>query len=130
MKKLITITAFLLGMICLQAQHEIGIGLGSSHLLGDFGGGLGEGTLFIKDLDLKSTKPSSSLFYRYSFAKVLAVRGQLTYAGLASNDLYSGDESRFNRGLNSTAGILDLSAQLEIHFIPSRLCSGKIKVLP
>lgn len=130
MKKLITITAVLLGIISLQAQHEIGIGLGTSHLLGDFGGGPGEGTLFIKDLDLKSTQPSASLFYRYHFAKVLALRGQFLYAGLSSNDLYSAEQNRFDRGLNSKASLMDLSAQLELHFIPLRLCSGKTRVSP
>lgn len=117
-------------MCVLWAQHEVGIGLGSAHLLGDFGGGLGRGSIFIKDLDLQSTKPSASLFYRYNFFKVLAIRGQFTYAGLSSNDIYSADQSRFDRGLNSKASLMDLSAQIEVHFIPLKPCRGSLRASP
>lgn len=130
MKKLIIILAVLLATISLQAQHEVGIGLGTSHLLGDFGGGPGRGTIFLKDLDLQSTKPSVSLFYRYHFLKVLALRGQFLYAGLASNDVYSAEQGRFDRGLNSQTALMDLSGQLEIHFIPLKVCCGKTRVSP
>ena len=130
MKKLITIIALTLSLSGLRAQHEIGIGLGTAHLLGDFGGGRGRGTIFIKDLDLQSTKPSASLLYRYNFFKVLAVRGQFTYAGLSSNDIYSAEQSRFDRGLNSKTSLMDLSVQIEIHFIPLNPCSRPLHVSP
>lgn len=130
MNKLITIAVLTLSIYGLRAQQEAGIGFGTAHLMGDFGGGLGQGTIFIKDLDLQSTKPSLSLFYRYNFLEILAVRGQFTYAGLSSNDIYSADQGRFNRGLNSKASVMDLSAQIEIHFIPLKPCRGSLRVSP
>lgn len=113
-----------------QAQQEIGISLGSSHLLGDFGGGPGNGTIFLKDLDFQSTQPSLGVFYRYNFAKVLALRAQFLYGGLSSNDLYSANDSRFVRGLSSKSSLMDLSTQFELNFIPLQLCSPTFKVTP
>lgn len=121
-------------VVCLgfgaQAQHEVGFSLGSSHLLGDFGGGPGQGMLFLKDLDFQSTKPSAGIFYRYNFAKVLALRAQFLLGGLSSNDLYSADEFRYARGLRSKSALMDLSAQFELNFIPLQLCSPNFRITP
>lgn len=114
----------------LKAQHEVGASIGTSQLLGDFGGGVGNGTLFVKDIDLKSFRPAFGVFYRYNFLKVLAVRGQFMYGTLYGNDLYSENEFRYARGLVSKSPVLDLNAQLEINFIPLQFCSGKFKVTP
>lgn len=130
MKKLIAIGAATLCVCVLWAQHEVGLGFGTAHLLGDFGGGLGRGTIFIKDLDPQSTKPSASLFYRYNFLKILAMRGQFTYAGLSSNDIYSAEQSRFERGLNSKTRLMVLSVQIEVHLLPLKPCRGSLRVSP
>lgn len=124
MKKGIILLSVLMLGLGMKAQHELGIGLGTAHLFGDFGGGPGNGTLFIKDLDLRATRPSVSVFYRYNFAKVLAVRAQLLYGHLYSNDKFSGNDSRFVRQLNSTSSVLDASVQAEVNFIPLRYCCG------
>ena len=130
MKRLLIIgIVFCLGF-GVKAQHELGFSLGSSHLLGDFGGGPGKGTIFLKDLDFQSTQVSAGVFYRYNFLKVLAIRGQFLYGGLNSNDAYSANEARFSRGLTSRSPLLDLSTQLELHFIPLQLCSPNFKVSP
>lgn len=130
MKKLIIVLIALVALFEVQAQHELGVGLGTSHLLGDFGGGPGEGTLFLKDIDFQSTRPSASIFYRYNFLKVFAIRGQFAYFNFASNDIYSAEESRFDRGLNSNANVVNGSVHLEFHFIPLKPCNGKIRVSP
>ena len=130
MKKIITIIAATLSVCVLWAQHEVGLGLGTAHLLGDFGGGPGRGSIFIKDLDLQSTKSSASLFYRYNFLKILAMRGQFTYAGLSSSDIYSADQSRFDRGLSSKTKLMDLSIQVEVHFIALKHCHGFLRASP
>jgi hypothetical protein len=130
MKRLVLASLVLCLGLGLQAQHEVGVSLGTSHLLGDFGGGPGQGTIFLKDLDFQSTAPSLGLFYRYNFAKVLALRAQFIYGGLNSNDLYSANDSRFIRGLGSKSSLMDLSAQFELHFIPLQLCSPTFKVTP
>lgn len=114
----------------LQAQHELGVTLGTSHLLGDFGGGPGNGTIFLKDIDLQSTQPDFGIFYRYNFAKVLAIRGQFIYGGLNGNDLYSANSFRYDRGLLSKSSLYDLSAQMELHFVPLKFCSGTFRFSP
>lgn len=130
MKKLSLILLLVLVGLTINAQHEIGFGYGSSHLLGDFGGGPGQGSIFIKDIDLQSTRPSVGLFYRYNFAKFLAVRGQFLYGGLSSNDAFSQNEGRANRGLRSQSSLFDLSAQFEFNFIPLQFCSGTFRMTP
>jgi hypothetical protein len=130
MKQLLMASLCLLASLQIKAQHEVGLGLGTAHLLGDFGGGVGNGTLFIKDVDLRSTRPAASLFYRYHFAKVLALRAQALYGNLYSNDLYSGSQDRYNRALNASTPILDVSAQMEVHFVPLKLCCGKARFSP
>ncbi len=130
MKRLF-ITVLVLGItLGVKAQHEVGLSLGTSHLLGDFGGGPGQGTIFLKDLDLRSTAPSVGLFYRYNFAKRLALRAQFLYSGLNSNDAYSESLDRASRGLQSKGTLMDLSAQFEFHFIPLNLCSGTTRFTP
>lgn len=130
MKKGIILLAALMLGLGIKAQHEVGIGIGTAHLFGDFGGGPGNGTIFIKDLDLRSTRPSVSVFYRYNFAKVLAVRAQLLYGHLYSNDKFSENQFRFARQLNSSSSIIDASIQAEIHFVPLRFCSGTARFSP
>jgi hypothetical protein len=130
MKRLIIVSFVLCLGLGVRAQHEVGFSLGTSHLLGDFGGGLGQGTIFLKDLDFQSTQPSLGVFYRYNFAKVLALRAQFLYGGLNSNDLYSANEFRYARGLSSKSSLMDLSAQFELNFIPLQLCSPTFKITP
>ena len=126
--------ALILVLICASqkifAQHEVGISLGTSHLLGDFGGGPGTGSLFIKDIDLKSTRPSVGLFYRYNFAKFLSARAQFIYGQLHSNDLFSEESFRKSRALISKSNVFDGSLQLEFNFIPLKFCSSKARFSP
>lgn len=130
MKKLSIILIVLIATMGVKAQHEIGIGLGTTHFLGDLGGGPGNGTIFLKDIDLRATRPSVGVFYRYNFAKVLAVRTELLYGMLYGNDAYSEEASRFARQLQANASVFDVTVQLEVHFIPLQFCSGKARFSP
>lgn len=130
MKKLILAIFVVLASHQLFAQHEVGVSLGTSHLLGDFGGGPGVGTIFLKDVDMQSTRPSVGLFYRYNFVKFLGVRAQFLYGQLHSNDLFSEENSRFKRGFASKSSILDGSVQLEFNMNPLKFCSGKARFSP
>ncbi|MGB1248967.1 MAG: DUF6089 family protein [Chitinophagales bacterium] len=114
----------------LSAQHEIGVSIGTSHLLGDFGGGAGTGTIFIKDIDLAATRPAFGVFYRYNFAKFLGIRAQLLYGRLYGNDKYSENQSRNIRQLQSTSPVFDINAQFEFNFIPLRLCDYGMRFSP
>lgn len=130
MKKFIAGLIILLGFFELNAQHELGIGLGTSNLLGDFGGGPGQGTVFLKDIDFQSTRPSASIFYRYNFLKVVAIRAQFSYFNFTSNDIYSAEQSRFDRGLNSKGNVLNGSFHVEVNFIPLKPCEGRTRFTP
>ena len=124
---------FLLLLCCglsLNAQHEIGVSIGTSHLLGDFGGGVGDGSVFVKDIDFQSAKPAFGLFYRYNFLKFLAFRGQFLYGSLSGSDAYTPNPFRSERGLASKSPVFDFNAQLEFNFIPLKFCNGKFGATP
>jgi len=126
---LIFLTVFVLNTD-IKAQHEIGASIGASNLLGDFGGGVGNGSMFVKDIDIKSFRPAFGVFYRYNFFKVLALRGQFLYGRLYGNDEYSENEFRYARGLITKSPVLDLTAQVEVNFIPIQYCRNKIGFTP
>lgn len=131
MKKLLVLLVFpLLFVSTATAQHEIGVSLGTSNLLGDFGGGPGNGTLFIKDIEPTLFKPAFGAFYRYNFLKVFGIRGQLLYGTLASDDELSQNDARYARGLNSTSPVIDGTVQLEFNFIPIKYCQYKNSFTP
>lgn len=130
MKKMSLILLCLILGVGLKAQHELGLSLGTSHLLGDFGGGPGQGTIFLKDLDLKATRPEVGVFYRYNFARFFAVRAQFIYGSFYSNDIYSGSQDRYDRGMQSKTVLYDLSTQFEFHFVPLNLCCNTTRVSP
>lgn len=130
MTKTILFILLLSGVLNLRAQHEIGATLGTSHLLGDFGGGLGNGSVFVKDIDFQSTTPAFGLFYRYNFLKRLAVRGQFIYGSLNGSDAYTSNQFRAARGLVSKSPVFDFNAQIELNFIPLRYCNGKFGATP
>lgn len=130
MKRLVILSLLSIIGLGLQAQHELGLSIGSSHLLGDFGGGPGKGTIFVKDIDLQSSRPAVGLFYRYNFAKFLALRTEFTYASLSSDDKFSANQARYDRALRSNSSLLDLSALVEFNFIPLKACCGKFRFTP
>ena len=130
MKNLIIIFALILGVQTATAQHELGGTIGISNLLGDFGGGAGQGTLFLKDIEPRMFRPAAGVFYRYNFLKVMSIRGQFLYAGLASDDELSQDPARYSRGLKSKSALIDAGVQLELNFIPLKYCSSKNSFSP
>lgn len=130
MKKITTVLILVVLVLSTKAQHEIGASIGTTHFLGDFGGGPGIGTIFLKDIDLKSTRHGVGVFYRYNFAKVLAVRAELLHGILYGNDAYSEEASRLARQLHSAASVFDLSVQMEVNFVPLQFCSGKARFSP
>lgn len=125
MKNIIVIIVFVCFFNPIFAQHEVGISIGTAHLLGDFGGGPGNGTIFIKDIDIKSTRPAVGVFYRYNFAKFWSARAQFKFGQLYSNDLFSEESFRKRRALVSKTNAFDGSAQLEFNFIALKFCKGK-----
>jgi hypothetical protein len=92
-------------------------GLGITNLLGDLGGGKGEGTNGLRDFDLASSRYVIGLGYRYFYRQNIAVRGNLLYARLYGDDKNSGDDVRKARGLKFRSPLVELSVQVEYHFL-------------
>src|SRR6476469_6695715 len=80
-----------------DGKFEIGLGLGPMFFLGDLGGNMGQGTYFIKDINLPTTKFQKGLFVNYYPTEWLGFRvaanlGKLEGADSLITD-HGGDEA-------------------------------------
>ena len=69
-----------------NGRFEIGLGLGPSFFLGDLGGNRGEGTTFVKDVNLPLTKLSKGIFLNVFPAEWIGFRFALNHSQLEGID--------------------------------------------
>ena len=69
-----------------NGKIEIGLGLGPLFFLGDLGGNQGEGTRFVKDVNMPLTKFAKGLFVNIYPAEWLGFRVALNHGTLEGND--------------------------------------------
>jgi hypothetical protein len=104
----------------LKERIEVGFAVGPMFFLGDLGGNTGSGTKFIKDVNLKSTKPSAGLLFSYHATDWLAFRIAGTIGAVSGNDAQSPantthDIYRLQRNLSFRSGIHEIYAGAEIY---------------
>lgn len=99
-----------------RMRHEIGGGLGVTNFMGELGGANKVGTGGLKDFDLKATRPSLNINYRYYFLESLAAKASLTYGWVGGNDQNTTEPFRNNRNLHFRSPIVDLTAQADYYF--------------
>lgn len=98
-------------------KYELLGGIGTTGFLGDLGGGVGNGTHFVKDYNFNSTRFNINGGVRYKNNSPFAFKGMLTYAMVSGDDALTQDVLRHNRNLNFRSPIIELSAQVEYYFI-------------
>jgi len=130
-----------------QAQYKTSnstfmFSTGTNHFMGELGGGKKSPTphfMGIRDLDVKSTRPTWQIAYRYKFTgrkkgtgrgvsgqedlnflQYLAVRGNFTYALLSGHDKLSKFYGRESRNLTFRSSIYEFSGQVEYYFVPEK----------
>lgn len=107
----------------LEAQYwrrrpfEIGFGIGGANLLGDLGGrSPGDGHRFI-DFDVLLTRPSLTVFTKYTFADRWKAKLGLLGGYVSANDKHSGNESRKLRGLSVVTPFVELMPSVEWYIL-------------
>lgn len=105
-------------------ESSVGFAIGTAHSLTDLGGLPAIGQPFIMDMNLRATRPSASLHYKYSFNPYFGLRVNLLWAMLNGDDKYtfgtpppnpSASWYRSVRNLNFNTHILQLSLAGEVN---------------
>jgi hypothetical protein len=96
-------------------RYEVAVGLGSTHIFGDIGGGADRSNLMgIKDIRLDATRPSLAFNFRYKLSPKFASKFAFTYGyGYGSDD--TGPDPW--RGYKFNTQILEPSLQMEYYLI-------------
>jgi hypothetical protein len=101
-------------------SFEAGVTFAGSGFLGDLGGNAGEGTTFIKDLNLQTTKFFAGAHFTYYPKNWLGLRLAVNYGKLEGDDNLAEDKpsasgSRRRRNLNFRSDVLEGMLLAEIY---------------
>ena len=126
------ISAALLAMTpdSLQAQHEVGVKLHTINFMGDFGGGGGLGTVFLKDVNVQATTMGFSFEHKRHFAKVLSWKNSFGAFSIHSNDQYTRNPFRRERDLSMNGSLMEITTGLEVDIFPMPYCIKQSSVTP
>jgi len=90
-------------------------GIGVSNFLGELGGADQVGTNYMKDLELKMTRPSLMVGFRFKHTPQLASKFTLTWGMVAGDDAETTDPIRFARNLNFRSHIAEIGYNFEFY---------------
>ena len=127
---LISAVLFFMTLPSLQAQHEVGVKIHTINFMGDFGGGGGSGTVFLKDVNVQATTMGLSLEHKRHFAKVLSWKNSIGAFSIHSNDQYTRNPFRRGRDLSMKGSLVEFTTGLEIDIFPMPYCIKKSSVTP
>lgn len=99
-------------------RHEVTLGIGTSHFLGELGGANTIGSNGIngfKDLEFKLTRPAIAAGYRFYLSPMFALKADLTYARLNGDDELTTEKFRQNRNIHFRSPLIELSARVEFY---------------
>lgn len=99
-------------------RHEVSIGIGTSHFLGELGGAndIGSsGFKGFKDMEFKLTRPALAAGYRFYFSPYFAFKGDISYGRLTGDDALTTEPFRQNRNLHFRAPVVELVARFEYY---------------
>ena len=95
-------------------KKEILFGIGATQFTGDVGGQDGIGKDFsLRDLDIRATRISGLIGFRYRFAPMWATTTVLNFGMLAGDDAYTNDLVRNSRNLHFRSWIVELNQRIE-----------------
>src|ERR1700756_1582281 len=99
-------------------KYEFIGGIGPTGFLGDLGGSYSNGSHFVKDYNVLSTRYCLNAGLRYKpYASKFATKAMLSVARVSGNDDNSKDVIRQNRNLNFQSTIVEFSVQGEFYLI-------------
>ena len=98
---------------------EATAGLGGMNAFTDLGGHRGDGRGFIKDLNLKNTKPVMAISLTATYRYAIALKAGLTAGSIMAYDSIlknvSSTTKRYARNLSFRSPVIELAALIEIH---------------
>lgn len=104
-----------------RTRYELVGGIGPSNFFGDLGGANKDGTHFMSDIDLQSTRYHIVLGMRYKVKEKMALKLNLIYGRLYGSDIYTESPARSNRNVTFSSGIFEPSVQFEYSILKERL---------
>ncbi|MCH2235901.1 MAG: DUF6089 family protein, partial [Crocinitomicaceae bacterium] len=116
MKKLLVVLVVLSGFAANGQQYNMGFGLraGVTNFLGDIGGG-DVARNFVYNMELKDTRWTTGVFWRYRFHPLMAVQTSFTYGRIQGADSESENYARRGRNLSFRNDIFEGSAKFEFY---------------
>ena len=97
------------------SRNELQLGLGASNFLGDLGGAKGIGTHGVKDLKVRSTRPTIMLGYKYMVTPAFSLKGSIITSYLSGDDALTKELVRHTRNLSFRSGILEFGISAELY---------------
>jgi hypothetical protein len=100
-------------------RYEAGVGIGTTHIFGDIGGGVNEKNwMGLKDIRLDATRPSFDIKFRYRLSNNFATKLSLFYGfGYGADEGSFHNEGNIPRDLSFNRHILEPSLQFEYYFL-------------
>ena len=116
MKKILVLIIVLCGFNAGAQQYNMGFGVraGVTNFLGDIGGG-DLARNFVYNMELKDTRWTTGLFWRYRFHPLMAVQTAFTYGRIQGADAESENYARKGRNLSFRNDIFETSAKFEFY---------------
>ncbi len=99
---------------------EIGASVGLMNCLTDLGGGKGSGKSFVKDINWKNTRPSSSIYVAVAYKNAVTIRTDATWGIVTASDnalknVASTSYGRYDRNLSFRSTLFELMLAAEVH---------------
>jgi hypothetical protein len=99
---------------------EIVGGLGVINFLGELGGSPDIGSDFVRDLEMRATRPTIHLGLRYLAGSRYSHKIEMTMGWLRGDDKWTTQENRNDRNLNFRSPLFEFGTRSEFYFLPDQ----------
>ena len=103
-----------------RSRYEVIYGIGATNSFTDLGGANKVGSHFIRDLEMRSTRPSVFVGARYKLKELFAVKLNIINGWVKGSDLWTTEPGRLNRGITFYSPIIETSTQFEYSIAKER----------
>lgn len=101
-------------------RYEVFYGIGAANLLGELGGADQIGTDYLKDLEIKLTRPGLHMGMKYRTTQLTALRFSVTAGLLEGDDKTTAEVFRQARNIHFRSPIVEAALTYEVMFLKER----------
>jgi len=112
-----------------KITFEIYGGVGVSSFLGELGGSNKIGSNFARDLDIESTRLTTTLGGRIFYHPRIAQRVGLTYGWLSGDDSRTNEPGRNGRNLNFRTPLFEVSTAIELYLLKESTPKNRYRLM-